>query len=142
MFHNANQSIANNTETTVAFNSERFDTASMHDTVTNNSRITIGTAGLYLVTFSGVWQAGADYTYIYVYPRMNGTVQIGVGTSTAPFNSASIRHHSLLTTVYKFAAGDYVEIRAAQANSAAAARTLDSIGNGSPEFSATWIGLG
>lgn len=142
VYHNANQSLANGAETTLAFNSERFDTANMHDTVTNNSRITIPTAGLYLLTFSAVWQVAADYQWIYVYPRLNGGTQIGVGTSAAPFNSGSIRHHSLLTTVYKFAAGDYVEIRAAQANSAVAARTLDFIGNGSPEFSATWIGLG
>lgn len=49
VYNNANQSIANGTVTAIAFNSEAFDTDTMHDNVTNNTRITIKTAGKYLI---------------------------------------------------------------------------------------------
>jgi len=39
--NSANQSIANSTDVLVAFNTENWDTDTFHDTVTNNSRITI-----------------------------------------------------------------------------------------------------
>jgi len=39
--NSSNQSIANVTDTLVAFNTENWDTDTFHDTVTNNSRITI-----------------------------------------------------------------------------------------------------
>lgn len=43
LYHNTTQSIGNGSDTAVAFNSELADTATLHDTVTNNSRITIPT---------------------------------------------------------------------------------------------------
>ena len=54
VFHNASQSITNSTLTALAFNSERFDQAggvasTMHDTVTNNSRLTAIYAGVYMI---------------------------------------------------------------------------------------------
>src|SRR5919108_3473294 len=54
VFHNATQSITTATETALAFNSERWDTAfgsasTQHDTATNNSRLTAQYAGKYLV---------------------------------------------------------------------------------------------
>lgn len=61
--HNTTQSIANNTSTALACNIENFDQASnvadtMHDTVTNNSRLTCRYAGIYLVNVSAVtWSA-------------------------------------------------------------------------------------
>lgn len=52
--HNANQSIANNTDTALNFATELWDTDGMHDTVTNNTRITSQTSGIYLVcVFAG-----------------------------------------------------------------------------------------
>src|SRR5689334_6638767 len=55
--HNTTQSITNNTATVLAFNTERFDqaggaSAAMHDTVTNNSRLTALYAGIYLINAS------------------------------------------------------------------------------------------
>src|SRR5262245_1380457 len=53
--HNANQSINTATDTVLAFNTERFDQCAntadtMHDTVTNNSRLTCRYAGVYQIT--------------------------------------------------------------------------------------------
>src|SRR5678815_4874680 len=49
VYHNTTQSIANNTNVALAFNSERFDTDTIHDLSTNNSRLTCRTAGTYLL---------------------------------------------------------------------------------------------
>lgn len=137
--HSAAQSIANATETTAAFNSERFDTAAMHDTATLNSRITFATAGLYLVTFTGKYATAADYTATTCRIRLNGVTYIADGTSE---RNAAIESRIQTTTLYKFAAGDYIEVRLYQTNSAAAARNLEVSANWSPELMAVWVGLG
>lgn len=49
VFHSAAQSIAHATWTKLAFDSERFDTDGMHDTVTNNERLTVVVAGRHYV---------------------------------------------------------------------------------------------
>lgn len=54
VYSNANQSIPNLVWTALNFNSERWDTDTIHDTVTNNSRLTCKTAGVYLIA-SNVW---------------------------------------------------------------------------------------
>jgi hypothetical protein len=139
VYHNAAQSLADNTATIIAFNSERYDTASMHDTVTNNSRITIPAAGLYLVTFTGDMANDNDYLYIETLFVLNGATFIAgstIGASTVAFPKP------FLSTVYKFAVNDYVQVRILQDNTSGNANNLSSGGNYSPEFSATWIGLG
>jgi hypothetical protein len=49
VYNNANQSIPNSAWQSLSYNSERWDTDNIHDTVTNNSRLTCKTAGKYLV---------------------------------------------------------------------------------------------
>lgn len=55
------QSIANSTYVAAAYDAEDWDTASMHSTVTNNSRITIpsGGTGKYQIGWSGYWAINA-----------------------------------------------------------------------------------
>lgn len=141
VYHNTTQSIPDNTETVVSFNSERYDTNSMHSTSVNTSRITINTAGLYLVTFGGAVVDGSDYIQSYANIRLNGATFIAYHNHTG--NGANTWFPLItLSTVYKFAVSDYIEVLMYQDNSAGAARNLRSTGNWSPEFSATWIGLG
>lgn len=142
VYHNAAQSLASAAVAASAFNTERYDTDSMHDTVTNNSRITFTTAGLYLVTFTGSITPAADYTMAEAWLRMNGATPIAVGGMKARGDAAAVAPNLFVTTVYKFAAGDYVEAMIEHRNAAVAARSLLSAGNYSPEFAATWIGLG
>lgn len=140
VYNNANQSINDNAETTVAFNSERYDTDGMHDTVTNNSRITFNTAGLYVVSFNGAFPGGADYSVIYAYVRLNGATDIVLDQRTPSTFVANLA--LLLFTTYKFAAGDYIEVRVYHDNTANTARNLLTVANFTPEFSAVWVGLG
>src|SRR4051812_49348432 len=44
------QSLNTATLTTVLFDAERFDTDAIHDNVTNTSRLTCQTAGIYVIT--------------------------------------------------------------------------------------------
>jgi hypothetical protein len=141
VYHNANQSLTDNTLTLVAFNSERYDTNTMHDTATNNSRITFTTAGLYLVTFNGNFAARGDYVEIYAEFIVNVAATVIAAHREQP-NNTSLSQYAHLATVYKFAAGDYVQVNVRQDNAANAAANLVSAGNQSPEFSATWLGLG
>lgn len=141
VFHNANQSVNDLTETTVAFNSERFDTDSMHDTVTNNSRITINTAGVYVVSFTGQFANRSDYFRVYSTLRVNGSLPIAVGMVSNQ-NGVAQNPMVFITTIYKFAVGDYVEARVFQDNNAGVASNLETGTAWTPEFSAAWIGVG
>jgi len=53
----ATQSIANNTNTLVNFNSEEYDTNSIHNNVTNNSRLTIPSG------YDGYWSVTGKLTF-------------------------------------------------------------------------------
>src|SRR4029077_20051578 len=73
VFHSANQSITTATETTLAFDSERFDTDTIHDTVTNNSRLTCKHAGVYVIGAHVQFDSGAAGGARYVSIMLNGT---------------------------------------------------------------------
>lgn len=140
VYHNTTQAITNITETTLAFNSERFDTSAMHDTVTNNSRITMNTAGLYLVSLSFELASAADYRYVMGVIRMNGNWNIALNSSMD--NAVAVSPRMTFSTVYKFAAADYVEGRVYFDRTGLAAANVLSNGAWSPELSAVWVGLG
>lgn len=133
-FHNANQSIPGNAAfTTVLLNSERFDTASMHRTDIDTSRLAIATSGIYLLTANVTWAingTGAREVNI----RKNGTTLIA--RVVQPGDAANSTDQAP-TTVVQLAAGDFVEVVVRQ-NSGAAVNIL-AAPEFSPEFSATWI---
>lgn len=106
--------------TAIQFTVEQFDTATMHDTVTNNTRITMPIAGVYLVTgsvqFSNAGINDADYA---VYIRLNGTTFLaGIADEQVNQTSGFTPTMSVATT-YSFAASDYVELVAAVSNNCA-----------------------
>jgi len=141
VYHNTTQSINDVTETTVAFNSERFDTDSMHNTVTNNSRITFNTAGLYEVRFQFQLTSAADYVLIVGVIKANGAAS-NIATEDFYVGAAGQSARFAVATTYKFAVADYVEARVYQDNTANVARNVLSNAAYSPEFSAVWMGLG
>lgn len=137
VYHNVSQSVATSGAfTKLAMNSERYDTNSMHDTVTLNTRITMNTAGLYvvggLVDFANNVTGERLATIL-----LNNTVDIAGQRINADTVADTILNPS---AVWKFAAGDYIELRAFQ-TSGGALNVLASSGV-SCEFWATWIGLG
>jgi hypothetical protein len=140
VYHNTTQSLTDITETTVAFNSERFDTDTMHDTVTNNSRITIKTAGIYEITANLEIAQSADYVAAYAYIRLNGATLIGIDGGPIASTSQGIRLNP--KTLWKCAVNDYLEVRAYQDNTANAARNIAASNVGQADFMAVWVGLG
>lgn len=144
VYRTTTQSINNNTLTAVTFDAERFDTDTMHSTVTNTGRITFTTAGIYVVSFSGGLAAASDYTLVEMMIRKNGS-SILANSTMGTWANATDGPQCATTTIYKFAAADYVEALVFHVNSGAAARNLTASGTGAAQycdFSAAWIGTG
>lgn len=93
------------TLTAVTFDTETFDTDSMHESVTNPSRITFTTAGYYHV--SGLFNTDAN-AVPRLQIRLNGTTII---YALAEGNSgASLQGGVNCSFTYNFAASDYIEM--------------------------------
>lgn len=128
------QSVTNNTLTDLTFDTETYDTDTMHSTSSNTNRITINTAGLYVVHGALLFDTDTDITELLVRFLVNGATDIGqerrAGAITG-FNAFNI------SAVYKFAAADYVTLNVRHVNSSAGANSVTL-----QKFSATWIGTG
>lgn len=138
VYHDANQSIADSTWTTLAFNQERFDTDTIHDTATNNSRLTIQTAGKYIlfanVEFDVNGTGGRGLRII-----LNGDTTNGIiGQVLLPATAAASQRMVIATPPYDFSAGDYVELQVWQ--NSGGARTVAAIAAYSPEFGIVRVG--
>lgn len=138
IFRSTTQSITSGTEATLAFDSEQFDTDTMHSTVSNTERITINTAGIYVFSWGTQFAVDGDYTNAYTYLRLNGATVVGWGSSIGTYGAGV---GPLLTgaSTYKCAAADYFEVRINQVNTSAGANTTQAA---TTFFTATWIGLG
>lgn len=139
VYHSVAQTITTATTTVLAFNNERFDSDAFHDTVTNNSRLTVptGLAGKYLIWATVEWAPVADATM-----RLIG-LQLNVGTQIARVGGPAVNNASFGTTqnvscVYDLAVGDYVQVIVFHARGS----NLDvgTTANYSPEFGMQRIG--
>ena len=101
---------------TIAFNTENFDTDTMHDNSTNNSRITIKTAGKYHI--GGQINIAANAS-LGVRLLVNGGSLIG---RIFQGNSASTEGANI-STIYDFALNDYIELQAAVGSGTATTST-------------------
>ena len=105
------QSIANNAAQNVAFDgTEAYDTDSMHDTVTNNDRVTCNTNGLYLFSFYGVFASSATGTR-YAQLSLNGTTSYGLVRIPA---LSGVPTPLAITMQIPMVAGDYVVVKVFQ----------------------------
>ncbi len=111
-----NPSIANNTLTTVAFNSETYDTDAYHDNSTNNSRITIpvGKTGYYSVTATGQWDINANGRRE-LYIAKNGTLLASCEVTA----SAAAYPSPFFTSPLYLTAADYLEVKMYQSSGGA-----------------------
>lgn len=109
IYNSAPISVPHNTGVTLTFDSERWDTAGLHDTA-NPSRLTASTAGKYLIfgEVSFATQGGGSRIVGFL---VNGTQSIATNNA-----EGDPSHHTEvpLTTVYELQAGDYVEFTVAQ----------------------------
>ena len=116
-YHSTTQSISNNTLTTVALNSEDFDTDTMHHTSTNNERLTFRTAGKYLVTGWVSWAANTNAGYRALFllfnTGSNNTIQIARNNPAASQSLSNI-----VTAILDVSINDYIHMKAKQDSSA------------------------
>ena len=90
----------------VAFQVEHFDTNAFHDTVTNNSRLTIpaGQAGKYMI--GGTVDASILHYECGARIMLNGTTKIASMHGEAQTNAGG----ASVSTIYDLSEGDYVEL--------------------------------
>jgi hypothetical protein len=102
----------NNALTTLTFNSEAYDTAGLHSTATDTSRLTAPVAGVYNIISNVEWSADSNGRR-FVQLRQNGGSNLVIdqvgGTLAPPFNTTQT-----VATEAKLSAGDYVEVQALQ----------------------------
>lgn len=137
VYHNADQSVPNATDTPLAFNQERCDTDGMHNTITNSSRITFNTAGVYVVTGHVRYAPNATGVRQAII-RKNGSTLIAVSQFATPFTRAGT--NVFVSTIYKFAEDDYVELVCNQ--SSGGNLNVTASAEYSPEFAVAWVGAG
>lgn len=121
VYNSSAVSLSNDTATVLNADTENYDNDSMHSTVTNTSRITIQTAGRYLLTAAVGFAANATGNRSIEF-KLNGVALSG-GTllaSSGSTNSTAI----VLTRTLVLAAADYVEVTATQRSGGALNTTL------------------
>jgi len=137
--HSTTQSIANATETSLAFDTERFDVGPMHDPVTNNSRITVPASqgGKYLVGAQLAWQSNVTSAGRRdVRLRVDGATYWGFAGQVVDVGSGAEQYHTIASLI-TLAAASYVEVRGFQ--NQGSAQNVQQYSNYSPEFWAVWL---
>lgn len=136
VYASGHATIANNTDTAVAFNNERRDNGSMHDNVTFNTRMTAPIAGLYQLSLNIAFSANATGIRV-AYFRINGATNAGLDIRSAA--SADVTSFCNSTEV-KLAANDYVEVVVKQTSGGNLA--LTEVAQFSPEAKMRYAGIG
>jgi hypothetical protein len=101
--------VQSETETFLTFDSEEWDTANLHDPTVNPGRLTVPSAGKYLVVANVGFEANASGARN-LYINVNGTAytasQVYVNASTHPSSETLL----VATAIVSLNAGDYVTI--------------------------------
>lgn len=117
VYNSANISINNATITPLTFNSERWDTDTLHSTSSNTGRITVTRAGRYAFGCSIAFASNAT-GYRWIAFRLNGTTTYFGGDLRNAANGSSTEF-CLGGVEWVMAATDYVEVVAYQTSTAA-----------------------
>ncbi len=135
--HGGAQSTTSGVIKTLAFDTERFDTDTMHDTSTTNSRLTVNTAGKYLIIGHGRFQ-GSSTGRREISILLNGatTIAIQEWDAGSAGDAGVIAMH--VSTIWDMDRGNYVELRVFQTSSIGL--NIESSGSFSPEFMMVRVG--
>lgn len=112
VYQTTGTSIANGNWTTLSFDTEAWDDDGWHDNVTNNSRVTVGDTGRYIViaTYDANSNNNAQYG---IRVMKNGATEMAkfwTGVSSTP----SDNHQYTLVCEISLSASDYIEVQAYQ----------------------------
>jgi hypothetical protein len=132
-YHDAAQAITDSTQTALSLNSERWDTDTIHDTVTNNSRLTAKTAGYYQIEGNIRWAANnSGRREIYI--TLNGSTELA---SVDEWTASAQTMDMNVSTTYSLSVNDYVELEVWQ--NTGGDLNVNSSTAESPEFTMTRI---
>ena len=135
VYNNANISIADASEVALTFNTERYDTDSIHNTSSNTERLTCNTTGKYLISASVYFATDAGGTLRILRIYLNNTTII----SQVWQPDSSSGNNTLETTcTYELSATNYVTAKVYQNSGGAINVAL--VANSSPEFMMHRIG--
>lgn len=141
VFFTSDISLSNDTSTDISFNSEVFDTDSMHSNSVNNNRITFNTAGLYLMVADIRFAINAtNYRQVSInyYDDVFG-FQSTIGMQSQPAHTTT-QNKLNLSTIYKVGVGDYVTVLAYQNSGGALNITSDgSATDYGSTFTVVWL---
>lgn len=135
VYNNAAISIPASTWTDLTFNSERYDTDSIHDTAVNSQRLTCKTAGIYIIMGAVTISANSVGTRTAAIHR-NGTTYIAVDTRQNLGGGDAVQ--VVVSVIASLSVGDYVTLRIYQ--NSAGALNVNFSSEYTPEFSIQRIG--
>lgn len=132
------QSIAKGTYGELVFDSERYDNAGIHSTVTATNKLVAPKAGLYLIELAFGIASGSGKVVDSVI-RKNAVNTSTQRQTVSPAGNALIAH----CTVIQMAAGDYVDALALNNNETEAKTTeVSGLMQAPQEMGMTWLGSG
>lgn len=134
----ASQNVATSTRTAITFNTETYDTDSMHSTSVNTDRITINTAGLYVVTAHLEFPANAGAGVRQTEIRLNGSDATLLAIQGTYPGAAGVI--AAVSCTVKLAVADYLQCTAFQ--NCGATLAVGGTAQYQMQFAATWIGTG
>lgn len=135
VYHSANQSVANITVVKLAFDSERWDNNTIHDTSTNNTRLTCKTAGKYAITGNASFAPNVTGFRLLRILLNNTDV---IGSMLMPAVGGTERTIVAVSSQWDLAVNDYIELQAYQDSGSSI--NLEALAKYSPEFMMTRIG--
>jgi hypothetical protein len=100
--------------TSLTFNSERWDTANLHEAATNSGRLKAPAAGKYYIFTNITWESPIGSGLWGLRLQLNGKTVIA--EQTLPNTGAPFRISMSVGTLYVLAPGDYVEAQVFQNN--------------------------
>ena len=104
VYNSAAQSITTSSATALTFDTERYDTDTIHSTSVNTSRLTCITAGIYII--SGQMEFASNTVGLReVFIQLNGTTRIPEGCQPAVvgWHPSGMHYFLLLSRWYRFA---------------------------------------
>ena len=98
--------------TSLTFNSERWDTANLHETTTNSGRLKASVVGKYYIFANITWESPIASGLWGLRLQLNGKTVIA--EQSLPNTAAPFRISMSVGTLYALAAGDYVDVQVFQ----------------------------
>jgi hypothetical protein len=128
------QSFTGGVQAPLSFNSERYDTAGMHDNATDDSRVTAPIPGIYEITAQIAWEFFAGASEHELFLTRNGNTTLAVASDVIEGGPQAV------TTQTRLQAGDYVEAEGYEESTDGLTILLQP--ERSPELSMAWLAPG